>query len=326
MIESMRLAFADRAVWMGDEDFVPVPKRGLLNPAYVALARWTDQLNARMATPAAGNPLAVRNRVARPAGTPRSPALTSPKRACTRRTSRSSTSAATSSATRRRSRTPGAPASRYRGWGFLLNNELTDFNFVATADPSTGNPGANDVAPFKRPRSSMTPTILFKGDEPFAAYGSPGGATIINSVLNVTLNLIDHGMTIQQAIDVRGLSVTSAVDAASCERAPDFMQPPIPQSTFNALAALGHLTAGQQARLRGTDRVGAGSRHRPAHRQAVRRCGSAARRHGDRARPRKAGSSRCVRRGSVTTRPAAPSRTSPRAAPRCCGCWPRRRA
>ena len=128
---------------------------------------------------------------------------------------------------------------------------------MPTADPSTGNPGANDVAPFKRPRTSMTPTILFKGDEPFAAYGSPGGATIINSVLNVTLNLIDHGMTIQQAIDAPRLSVTSAAGAVSCEGGADFMQPPIPQSTFNALAALGHLTAGRR-QLRGADRVGAG--------------------------------------------------------------------
>jgi len=50
-----------------------------------------------------------------------------------------------------------------------------DFNFTPALNPGTGNPGANDVAPFKRPRSSMTPTILFKGKTPIAAYGSPGG-------------------------------------------------------------------------------------------------------------------------------------------------------
>jgi gamma-glutamyltranspeptidase/glutathione hydrolase len=127
------------------------------------------------------------------------------------------------------------------GWGFLLNNELTDFNFVPMFDPSTGNPGANDVAPFKRPRSSMSPSMLFKGDEPIAAYGSPGGATIINSVLNVTLNLIDHRMTIQQAIDAPRLSVTSALGTVSCEGGQPFMVPPVPASTFSELQALGHL-------------------------------------------------------------------------------------
>jgi gamma-glutamyltranspeptidase/glutathione hydrolase len=121
------------------------------------------------------------------------------------------------------------------GYGFLLNNELTDFNFTPTFDATTGNPGANDVAPFKRPRSSMSPTIVFRKGEPVAAYGSPGGSTIINSVLNTTLNLIDHGMTIQQAIDAPRLSVTSAAGAVSCEGGQPFMQPAFPQTTLNAL-------------------------------------------------------------------------------------------
>jgi gamma-glutamyltranspeptidase/glutathione hydrolase len=104
------------------------------------------------------------------------------------------------------------------GYGFLLNNELTDYNFTPTAgtDPPGDlafDPGANDVAPFKRPRSSMTPTILFKDGKPFAAYGSPGGATIINSVFQITLNLIDHGMSIQEAINAPRISSTTSVPA-----------------------------------------------------------------------------------------------------------------
>jgi gamma-glutamyltranspeptidase/glutathione hydrolase len=81
----------------------------------------------------------------------------------------------------------------------------------------------------------MSPSLLFKNGEPIAAYGSPGGSTIINSVLNVTLNLIDHGMTIQQAIDAPRLSVTSAAGAISCEGGQPFMQPPFPQATLDAL-------------------------------------------------------------------------------------------
>ena len=119
------------------------------------------------------------------------------------------------------------------GYGFLLNNELTDFNMQPRADAATGDPGANDVAGGKRPRSSMTPTMLFRGDEPFAAYGSPGGARIINTVLGITLNLIDHRMSVQQAIDAPRISVTNPVGLVDLE-------PHFPQPAADGLAALGH--------------------------------------------------------------------------------------
>jgi gamma-glutamyltranspeptidase/glutathione hydrolase len=83
------------------------------------------------------------------------------------------------------------------GRGFLLNNELTDFNFAPTqgaaADPNL--PGPN-----KRPRSSMSPTIVLKDGKPFLALGSPGGATIITTVLQVLLNRVELGMTLPQAM------------------------------------------------------------------------------------------------------------------------------
>ena len=131
------------------------------------------------------------------------------------------------------------------GYGFLLNNELTDFNFLPSADPAEGNPGANDVVPLKRPRSSMAPLLLLKDGKPVAAYGSPGGATIINSVLNVTLNFIDHGMTMQQAIDAPRLSVTNATGKVSCEGGQAFMQPPFSPATQDALRTLGHTGLGE---------------------------------------------------------------------------------
>ena len=77
-------------------------------------------------------------------------------------------------------------------------------------DPDNFNPGANDAAPFKRPRSSMSPTLVFRKNKPVAAYGSPGGSTIINSVVNVTLNLIDHDRNVQEAVDAPRISQTSA--------------------------------------------------------------------------------------------------------------------
>ncbi|HSN36617.1 MAG TPA: gamma-glutamyltransferase, partial [Arthrobacter sp.] len=78
--------------------------------------------------------------------------------------------------------------------GFLLNNELTDFSTVFdAADP-------NRIQPGKRPRSSMSPTIVLKDDEPFLALGSPGGSTIITTVLQTILNRVDLGMSISDAI------------------------------------------------------------------------------------------------------------------------------
>ena len=80
------------------------------------------------------------------------------------------------------------------GRGFLLNNELTDFSTVYDpADP-------NRIEPGKRPRSSMSPTIILKDGKPFLALGSPGGSTIITTVLQTILNRVDLGMSISEAI------------------------------------------------------------------------------------------------------------------------------
>ena len=87
------------------------------------------------------------------------------------------------------------PTASFRNFGFLLNNELTDFNTAPIDQPVHRHPRLQRRAADKRPRSSMNPTMIFTPDgRPLVAFGSPGGATIINSVLNVTLNLIDHKM------------------------------------------------------------------------------------------------------------------------------------
>ncbi len=89
------------------------------------------------------------------------------------------------------------------GLGFFLNDEMGDFNPVPGVTTRTGLIGTNPnlIAPGKRMRSSMTPTILLKDGKPALVVGSPGGATIINSVLQVILNHVDHKMNIAQAVE-----------------------------------------------------------------------------------------------------------------------------
>jgi gamma-glutamyltranspeptidase/glutathione hydrolase len=86
------------------------------------------------------------------------------------------------------------------------NNELTDFNFVPTVPQ-----GANDPAGGKRPRSSMAPTIVLKGGKPVVALGSPGGATIITTVLQLLVERLDLGKTLPEAIATPRLSQRNTV-------------------------------------------------------------------------------------------------------------------
>jgi gamma-glutamyltranspeptidase/glutathione hydrolase len=244
MIEAMRLAFADRSFWMGDADFVHVPAAGLLAPAYVASRSALIDLATVMPNPAPGNPL--------PYDVPAAPGPGAPAATAAQEEGVHTTHLAvvdregnvvTWTTTIESAFGTGIMVP---GYGFLLNNELTDFNLRPTFNPATGNPGANDVAPGKRPRSSMSPTMLFRDGEPFAAYGSPGGATIINSVLQITLNLLDHGMTIQQAIDAPRISVGSAAGVVSCEAGPDVPMgftpsPPLDPAVLDALRRMGHV-------------------------------------------------------------------------------------
>ena len=240
MIEAMRLAFADRAVWIGDDDAVPVPRQGLLHPDYLATRAALIKKDRRMDTPQAGDPLPWDASTA-----------VQPKPSRAREESPHTTHFSivdrwgnVVSFTSTIEYTWGSGIT-VPGYGFLLNNELTDFNLSPSADAVTGNPGANDVAPNKRPRSSMAPLLLLKDGKPFAAYGSPGGAAIINSVLNVTLNLIDHGMPLQQAIDAPRLSVTHAGGKLNCEGGQAFMQPAFSVDTQDVLRKLGHAGLGE---------------------------------------------------------------------------------
>ncbi len=148
------------------------------------------------------------------------------------------------------------------GRGFLLNNELTDFNFVPTIanDPNLPAPG-------KRPRSSMSPTIVLDGGEPVLAVGSPGGSTIITTVLQILVDRLDRGMTLPEAVaDPRASQRnTAAVQAEPAfERAGlaalghSFVDPPAP-GEIGAAAAIELLDDGRFLAAAEPTRRGGGS-------------------------------------------------------------------
>ncbi|NTV37821.1 MAG: gamma-glutamyltransferase, partial [Anaerolineales bacterium] len=188
MIEAMHLAYADRGAYMGDADFVPIPKEGLLNPDYVATRSALIDMNTTNGSPPPGNPWAYEG-----------VALMSAPKFASAHEGRCTTHFVTADrwgnvvAWTTTIEDVWGSGIMVPGYGFLLNNEMTDFNFTPG--------GANELQPMKRPRSSMTPTILFKDGEPWMATGSPGGPTIITTAMQVIINVIDHGMTIQDAVN-----------------------------------------------------------------------------------------------------------------------------
>lgn len=184
VIEVMRRAFADRAQFLGDTDFVEVPLSGLMSRAYADERRKT--IDPNKASPSreagAGNPM--------PYQSPETTHFTiiDPDGNIVSNTYTLNDSY-------------GAGVT-VKGAGFLLNNEMDDFTSKIGVPNDYGliQGEANAIAPKKRPLSSMTPTIVLKDGKPAFAVGSPGGPTIINTVLQVILNVIDFDMDIQKAI------------------------------------------------------------------------------------------------------------------------------
>jgi gamma-glutamyltranspeptidase/glutathione hydrolase len=115
------------------------------------------------------------------------------------------------------------------GRGFLLNNELTDFDFTPAV---AGVPDPNLPGPAKRPRSSMSPTVVLKDGRFDFALGSPGGSTIITTVLQVLTEHVDRGLSLEQAIAVPRISQRNG---ALTDAEPAFLGTPDAQ----ALTAIG---------------------------------------------------------------------------------------
>lgn len=188
--EASRLAFADRGRFMADSDFVKMPK-GLLNRAYLAeraslFAGPGSVLDAGSVQP--GEPPEDHAGLF---ADDRSLELPS--------TSHVSIADAAGNMVSLTTTIENAFGSRLMVRGFLLNNELTDFSFVPEF---AGKPVANRVEPGKRPRSSMSPTIVYRNGKPHAAIGSPGGSRIIGYVAKTLIAMIDWDMDVQQAINL----------------------------------------------------------------------------------------------------------------------------
>ena len=201
LTEAMRRAFADRAQFLGDPDFNPdMPIARLTSKAYAAeLRAGIDPYRASTSDPSRFNQVTEGEHtthlsVVDPEGNAVSLTYT----------------------------LEYGYGSRIvvAGAGFLLNNEMGDFNPIPGRTDSTGLIGTtpNLVAPGKRMLSSMTPTIVAKGGKPVLVVGSPGGRTIINTVLQVVLNVIEHEMDVADAVEAGRIHHQWLPDVTSFER------------------------------------------------------------------------------------------------------------
>ncbi|MBO1418538.1 gamma-glutamyltransferase [Streptomyces sp. FH025] len=244
-LESSRIAFADRNRWVGDPAFSDVPTKQLLSERYAASRACLISPDHALTSPLApGDPrhpadcASAGPAVAEPYEGPNTTHLTVADR-WGNIVSYTLTIEQT-----------GGSGITVPGRGFLLNNELTDFDF---APLTPGVPDPNLPGPGKRPRSSMSPTIVLRDGEPLLATGSPGGATIVTTTLQVLLGRLDRGLSLEQAIAApRASQRNSAVTQAE----PGFLA--LPERA--ALEGLGHRFAdgGEIGAATGVERLSDG--------------------------------------------------------------------
>ncbi len=241
LAEAMKLAFADRAAYLGDPDFVRVPVAELTSKRYAATLRarinppwwqrppwtWGEAERAiRIAGPGLGDsPLVLM---------PESPAEPVPVPAGS--TTHISVSDAAGNAVALTQTVNLLFGSGLTAAGIVLNNEMDDFSMAPNLPNAFGlidTTGVNAVAPGKRPLSSMTPTVVLDAGRPYLVTGSPGGARIISSVLQTIVNVVDYGMDISQAV---------AFPRAHAQWRPEpvVLEPAIPEDVREGLRRRGH--------------------------------------------------------------------------------------
>lgn len=202
MTEAERRAYADRAVYLGDPDFVKVPVEELTSDTY--LQQRMETFNEDKATPSQEvkeGMLAMKE---------------------SEQTTHLSIIDAKGNAVAVTTTLNGGHGSAVvvGGSGFLLNNEMDDFSAKPGVANMYGAIGgeANKILPGKRMLSSMTPTIVEKNGQLFMVVGTPGGTTIITSVFQTILNVVEHGMTMQEAVSAKRMHSQWAPDKIFIER------------------------------------------------------------------------------------------------------------
>lgn len=202
-LEASRLAFADRNAYLGDPEYVDAPIEGMLSKQFAAQRRSLIRPDRAAGIVPAGDAFLYENDKSFPLR---------PQQDMIMKEGTHTTHLTVSDkwgnvvAYTFTIESWGGSGIVVPGYGFLLNNEMTDFDFTG---PAPNIPEAG-----KRPRSSMAPTIAFKDGKPAFTIGSPGGATIITTVLQTIVNYIDLGMPMDQAIDAPRLSQRNAKDTS----------------------------------------------------------------------------------------------------------------
>ncbi|HEY0619512.1 MAG TPA: gamma-glutamyltransferase [Kribbella sp.] len=239
-LEASALAFADRAAYVGDPAYVKVPTKELLSRGFGAeRSCLIDPDHASVKPLKAGSPDG--------SYTPCAAGAASPQRPDTEGLSTTHLVAADKwgnvvSYTLTIEQTGGSGIT-VPGRGFLLNNELTDFSAVyVETDP-------NRIQPGKRPRSSMSPTIVLRGGKPFLALGSPGGSTIITTVLQTLTNRLDREMTLPEAIAAPRASQRNTEKVTA--------EPPFITAYGDALTPYGHVLVKSGDELTSAAEIGA---------------------------------------------------------------------
>ena len=185
-LEAQRLAYADREIYLADADFVSVPVAGLIDPAYLAQRSLLIDLESRAETVAPGIPPGA------------DIAYADGDEPQERGTSHFAAIDADGTMVSYTSTIEGAFGSGLMANGFFLNNELTDFSRAPEVD---GKPVANRVEGGKRPRSSMSPTVIWDPEgKPFMAVGAAGGPTIPVSTARAIIGAIDFGLNAEEAL------------------------------------------------------------------------------------------------------------------------------
>lgn len=219
-IEAQRLAYADRDTYVADDRYTSVPLSGLIDKAYLKSRAALISSDRAMSEVKPGNP---------PGSTPRGRDATGP----TTGTSHFVIVDTRGNVVSMTTTVESFFGSQRMAGGFFLNNQLTDFSFRPVDEK--GAEIANAVAPGKKPRSSMAPTIVFRDGVFEMAVGSPGGNAIIAYVSKAIVGMLDWNLTPQQAVDLPNMIARGPLVVETARSDPKVLE---------QLAAMGHVFRG----------------------------------------------------------------------------------